>query len=117
MPMLMKKNTDLWIILGTLNLIAVITTVVFVSEFGFVKIGRQLISFSLSLILSYFVFHGKMPARFILLILCFWAGIWALKSFPVLVEAGAGPRALVGLFMSFFYLFTGIYLGLLRKWK
>ncbi len=111
-----SKKTDLLIIVIIINVIAIITTTMFVSQFGFIKIERQIISFSLSLILSYFLYQEKQWARLIFIILLSTAGYLSRNWFLELLKGPFTAINIFSIFMVWFYVSSAFYLAFIRKW-
>ena len=113
----MKKKTDLLIIVILINLIAIITTYTFVNKFGFIKIERQTVSFLLLIILSYFLYHEKPLARWIFVILLYFAGIMGIKgSIDIITNYPLSFESAFFIFMTIVYLISGSYIAFIRKW-
>jgi hypothetical protein len=110
----MKKKYDLAIICLTTITISLIVKIAFIMKFGPIKIGTQLISICLTLLLCYYLYQEKQWARWISIILFSFSGLIGIIS-TLTIKATLGSITL--LIMGLFYLGSGAYLGLIRKWN
>lgn len=111
----MREKKDLLIIISITLMISVISILFYVVNYGLDQIVEQLIRFSLTAVLGYFLYMDKNWAKWVLSSLMAIGGLLGLISTVQLFIAGIIGFGILYILMSVFYLGSAFYLIFYRK--